>query len=152
MPLPPPLLKLRQIDRIAAWPTDATVQGIFDDERAQCLVLIATKDVDEERLRLGMLAACTAAAEAARSEGRTLARPAVHPSISPCRRAQPGLNIMRRSGAKFACFFTRGAHQALEVLSLPMYPQIQKQQQVQVAHELLQLETAGLVGPKVLQT
>ena len=66
-PYPPQLLKLRQIDRIAARPTDTAVQGIFDHERPERRVLIASKDVDEERVRLRMFAARPAAAKATRS-------------------------------------------------------------------------------------
>ena len=66
-PYPPHLLKLRQIDRIAARPTDAAVQGIFDHERPERRVLVASKDIDEERVRLRMLAAGPAAAKATRS-------------------------------------------------------------------------------------
>src|SRR5258705_4908772 len=107
----PPLLKLRQIDWVAARPTDATVQGVFDDERSQRLVFVAAEHVDQERVRLRVLAASAAAAEAARSKGRSFASPAVQPSRSPRRRAQPGAHIMRRPGAKFAYFFVRGPDQ-----------------------------------------
>lgn len=40
---------------------------------------------------------------------------------------------------------------ASEILSLPMYPQIQKEQQQQVAEQLLQFEDAGLTERKVMQ-
>jgi hypothetical protein len=67
LPYPPLLLKLRQIDWIASRPTDATVQGIFDDERAERLMFVASKHVDQERVRLGMLAAGATAAKPTRS-------------------------------------------------------------------------------------
>ena len=79
----PPLLKLRQIDWFAARPTDATVQGVFDDERSQRLVFVATEDVDEERVCFRVLTAGAAAAKATRSKGSAFACPAVQPSRSP---------------------------------------------------------------------
>jgi hypothetical protein len=87
---PPPrtLLKLRQLDRLAARPTDAAVQRIFDDKRPQRLVFVAPKDVEHKRLRLRVLAARAAAAKAACSKRRTLADPAVHKPHTP-RVAEP---------------------------------------------------------------
>jgi len=60
-------LELRQIDRVATRPADAAVRRVFDDERPQHLVLVASKDVEYERLRLRVLAARAATAKAARS-------------------------------------------------------------------------------------
>jgi hypothetical protein len=114
----PLLLKLRQIDRIATRPTDATVQGILDHERAERRVFVASKHIDEERVRLRMLAAGAAAAKATRSQGSPFACPTVQPVTLPAcsrssrRRAQPGTDIMRRSGAEFAYFFTGAPDQA----------------------------------------
>jgi hypothetical protein len=114
----PLLLKLRQIDRIAARPTDAAVQGVFDDERAERRVFVASKDIDEERVRLRMLAAGATAAKTTRSKGSPFACPTVQPvtlpasSASPRRRAQPGADIMRRSRAEFAYFFAGAPDQA----------------------------------------
>ena len=79
----PPLLKLRQIDWFAARPTDATVQGVFDDERSQGLVFVALKDIDEEWVGLRVLTASATAAKATRSQGSAFTRPAVQPSRSP---------------------------------------------------------------------
>ena len=67
LPYPPLLLKLRQIDRIAARPTDSAVQGILDDERTERLVFVAPKHIDQERVRLRMLTACAATTKATRS-------------------------------------------------------------------------------------
>ena len=67
LPYPPLLLKLGQIDRIAPRPADAAVQGIFDDERTECLVFVAPKHIDQERVRLRMLTACAATTKATRS-------------------------------------------------------------------------------------
>ncbi len=60
-------LELRQIDRIAARSTDATVERIFYNERPQHLMFVAAEDIEDKRLRLRVLAAGAAAAEAARS-------------------------------------------------------------------------------------
>src|SRR6266545_4858534 len=61
-------------------------------------MLGAAKDVEDKGVRLRVLAARAAAAEAACPQGRTFADPTIHnPSRSPNRRAQPGLNIMRRA-------------------------------------------------------
>jgi hypothetical protein len=117
-PYPPLLLKLRKIDRIAARPADAAVQGIFDDERTECRVFVATKHIDEERVRLRMLTTSAAAAKATRSQGRSFACPAVQPVTLPAssrsshRRAQPGTDIMRRSRPEFAYFFARASDEA----------------------------------------
>jgi hypothetical protein len=111
-------LKLRQLDRLTTRPTDAAVQRVLDDERAQRLVLTASKDVDDEWLRLRMLAARPTTAEATCAKRRPLANPAIHnPSLSPCRRSQSCPDIMRRPGPEFAWFFTGGAHQPKEVLA-----------------------------------
>jgi hypothetical protein len=53
------------------------VQGIFDDERTECLVFVAPKYIDEERVRLRVLTAGAAAAKATRSKGSAFACPAV---------------------------------------------------------------------------
>ena len=60
-------LELRQIDRIAARSTDATVERIFYNERPQHLMFVAAEDIEDKRLRLRVLAAGAATAEAARS-------------------------------------------------------------------------------------
>ena len=60
-------LELGQIDRLAARPTDATVQCVFDDERPQRLMFVAAEDIEDKRLRLRVLAARAPATEAARS-------------------------------------------------------------------------------------
>ena len=100
-------LKLGQIDRLTARPTDATVQRVFDDECAERLVLTASKDVDDEWLRLRVLATRSTTAEAACAECRALANPAVHnASLSPRGRSQSYSDIMRRSSLEFAWFFT----------------------------------------------
>lgn len=100
---PSALFELGQIDRLATRSTDTAVQGILDDERPERWMLVATEDVEDEGMRLRVVAARPAAAEAACSQSRTLAHPAIHnPSRSPRRRAQPGPDIMRRPGAKFA--------------------------------------------------
>ena len=83
LPYPPLLLKLRQIDRIASRPTDATVQSIFDDERTERLVFVASEHVDEERVRLRMLTAGAATAKAARSQRSAFTRPTVQPVTLP---------------------------------------------------------------------
>jgi hypothetical protein len=83
LPYPPLLLKLRQIDRIAARPTDAAVQGIFDHERAERLMFVASEHIDEERVRLRMLTAGAAAAKATRSQCSPFACPAVQPVTLP---------------------------------------------------------------------
>lgn len=79
----PPLLKLGQIDWFAARPADAAVQGVFDHERSQRLVFVAAEHVDEERVRLRVLAASAAAAEAASSKCSLFACPAVQPITLP---------------------------------------------------------------------
>src|SRR5258706_9918684 len=115
LPLPP-LLKLRQIAWVPPRATHATVQGVFHDERPQRLMFVAAEHVDKERVRLRVLAASAAAAEAARSKGRSFTGPAVQPSRSPRCRAQPGVHIMRRPGPKFAYFFVRRPDQSQEVI------------------------------------
>src|SRR6266540_6951371 len=80
-------------------------------------MLGAAKDVEDKGVRLRVLAARAAAAEAACPQGRTFADPTIHnPSRSPNRRAQPGLNIMRRPSLEFEGCFTGGAHQTQKVL------------------------------------
>lgn len=117
-PYPPLLLKLRQIDRIASRPTDAAVQGVFDDERSQRLVFVAAEHIDKERVRLRVLTTGAAAAKATRSQGSAFARPTVQPvtlpasSRSSCRRAQPSADIMRRPRSEFAYFFAGAPDQA----------------------------------------
>ena len=103
LPLPLSLFKLRQIHRLTARLAEAAVQRVLYDERAKRCVLGAAEDIDDEGMALRMLTAGTAAAEAARSQRGALTGPAIHPSRSPNRRAQPGASdIVRRSGAKFA--------------------------------------------------
>jgi hypothetical protein len=100
-------LKLRQIDRLTTGPTDATVQRVFDHECAQVRVLTAAKDVDDEWLRLRVLAARSATAEATSTKCRALAHPAIHnASLPPSRRSQSCADIMRRPSPEFAWFFT----------------------------------------------
>jgi hypothetical protein len=60
-------LELGQIDRIATRSTDPTVERIFYNERPQRLMFVTAEDIEDKRLRLRVLAAGTAAAEAARS-------------------------------------------------------------------------------------
>ena len=103
-PLRPPFLfELRQIHRLAARFAEAAVKRILYDECAERCVFAAAEDVDDEWMILRVLAAGTAAAEAARSQRGAFTDPAIHPSRSPDRRAQPGAaDIVRRPGVKFA--------------------------------------------------
>lgn len=104
-------LKLGQIDRITARPADAAVQRVLHDKCAERLVFTAPKDVDDEWLRLRVLAAGSTTAEAACAQCGALANPAVHnASLSPRGRSQSYADIMRRPSPKFAWFFTGGAH------------------------------------------
>lgn len=100
---PFPLFELRQIHRLAARLAEAAVKGVLYDKCAKRCVFAAAEDIDDEGMALRVLAAGTAAAEAARSQRGALTDPAIHPSRSPDRRAKPGAaDIVRRPGAKFA--------------------------------------------------
>ena len=100
---PPSSFELRQIHRLAARLAEAAVKGVLYDKCAKRCVFAAAEDVDDKGMALRMLAAGTAAAEAARSQRGALTGPAIHPSRSPDRRAKPGAaDIVRRPGAKFA--------------------------------------------------
>ena len=84
-PPPPPdrLFELRELDRLAAWLANAAVKRVLDDQRTKRLVLVAAKDIDDERVSPGVIPARAAAAEAARAERRSLAHPAVQPFTLP---------------------------------------------------------------------
>ena len=100
---PPSSFELRQVHRLAARLAEAAVKRVLYDKCAKRCVFAAAEDVDDERMALRMLAAGTTAAEAARSQRGALTDPAIHPSRSPNRRAQPGASdIVRRPGPKFA--------------------------------------------------
>lgn len=95
--------ELRQIHRLAARLAESAVKRVLYDECAERCVFAAAEDVDDEWMILRVLAAGTAAAEAARSQRGAFTDPAIHPSRSPDRRAQPGAaDIVRRPGVKFA--------------------------------------------------
>jgi hypothetical protein len=101
--VPLSLFELRQVHRLAARLAEAAVKRVLYDKCAKRCVFAAAEDVDDERMALRVLAAGPAAAEAARPKRGALTDPAIHPSCSPNRRAQPGAaDIVRRPGAKFA--------------------------------------------------
>ncbi len=101
--MPPFSFELRQIHRLAARLAEATVKRVLYDKCAKRCVFAAAEDVDDEGMALRVLAAGPAAAEAARSQRGAFTDPAIPPSRSPDRRAQPGAaDIVRRPGLKFA--------------------------------------------------
>ena len=100
---PPSSFELRQVHRLAARLAETAVKRVLYDKCAKRCVFAAAEDVNDEGMAFRMLAAGTAAAEAARSQRGALTGPAIHPSRSPNRRAQPGASdIVRRPRLKFA--------------------------------------------------
>ncbi len=77
------LLELRKLDRLAAWLADSAVERVLHHERPQIRVLVPSEDVDQERMRLGVVTARAAPAETARTERRPLAYPAIHYRTRP---------------------------------------------------------------------